>query len=382
VRNLAVMQALGMRRALRERWQRIHARAVDAQMRSNDVIMGLTSWSMPIRFLFQIIVLGAGALLVIRGELEPGVMIAANILTMRAMMPAMKAMSSWRGFLDARDAYARLAQYMDANEPGDDPDRPARQPDPYQPAIAVAGLAVDQPDGDGRILDGVDLSVARGEMIGVTGPNGAGKSTLAKAALGIWPAQAGAVSLAGVPLAELTDGDRRALIGYVPQNVALFEGTIAENIRRFGPKDDAGVVAAAKQAGVHGIILRLPEGYDTRVSGADGALTGGQRQRIAVARALYGDPAVIVLDEANANLDSNGEEAMLEALSTARGTGSGVLMITHKPSLLRSADRVIRLEAGRVAAEGTPAEILGARATGGNAGNRKKLNRLTPVEGT
>jgi ABC-type protease/lipase transport system fused ATPase/permease subunit len=133
---------------------------------------------------------------------------------------------------------------------------------------------------------------------------------------------------------------------------------------------------------VHGIILRLPEGYDTRVSGADGALTGGQRQRIAVARALYGDPAVIVLDEANANLDSNGDEAMLAALSTARGNAAAVLMITHKPSLLRSADRVIRLEAGRVAAEGTPADILGARATAGSDGNRKKLNRLTPVEGT
>ena len=360
VRNLPVMQALGMRRSLRERWQQIHARAVDAQMRSNDVIMGLTAWSMPVRFLFQIVVLGTGAWLVIQGELQAGVMIAANILTMRAMQPAMKAMSSWRGFLDARDAYARLAAYLDVAEPGAGR-RGATRPDPEQPAVSARDLTVHLAEAGQPVVDRVALSVARGELVGVTGPNGAGKSSLARAILGIWPASSGAVALAGIPLEAVSDDDRRDLIGYVPQDVALFDGTIAENIRRFGPKDDDGVVAAAKRAGVHGIVLRLPDGYDTRVAATEGALTGGQRQRIAVARALYGDPAVIVLDEPNANLDSNGEEAMLDALRTARDAGAGVLMITHAPGLLRQADRVLRLEHGRVVDAGAPEQVLVAR---------------------
>lgn len=358
LRNREVMEALGMRRTIRERWERIHDRAVTAQMRSTDIIMGMSAWSMPIRFIFQIIVLGTGAYLVLQEQLQPGVMIAANILTMRAMQPAMKAMTSWRGFLDARDAYSRLRAY-EAAQPSD-----ASGPDAPQTAVPegplrVHDLHVAPPQQDVPVLQGVSVEVDRGALLGVTGPNGAGKSSFARGLLGVWPAVRGEITLGGIEIAAMPDALRRKAIGYLPQDIALFEGTVAENIRRFGPRDDDGVLAAAKAAGIHGPILRLQHGYDTPVPGQGGPLTGGQRQRVALARALYGEPALIVLDEPNANLDSSGEEALIKALDAARARGAVVVMVTHKAQLLRHADQVLQLAAGRPRALAPPREVLG-----------------------
>jgi ATP-binding cassette subfamily C exporter for protease/lipase len=358
LRNLEVMEALGMRTAIRRRWQEIHDWASAARMRADDVIMGLSAWSMPIRFIFQIIVLGVGAYLVLQGDLQPGVMIAANILTMRAMMPAMKAMTSWRGFLDARDAYARLRAYESDDSPARCEAVEAQTARPAGP-LEVTNLDVQVPETDRIVLRGIDIEVRAGELLGVTGPNGAGKSSFARAILGIWPAIRGQVKLGGIDIASFSDELRRLTIGYLPQDIALFAGTVAENIRRFGPRDDDGVVAAAKAAGVHGPILRLKKGYDTPIPEQGGALTGGQRQRLALARALYGDPNLLVLDEPNANLDTSGEDALLTAVQAAQARGAVVIMVTHKAQLLRRADRVLMLDRGELHALAVPSEVLG-----------------------
>jgi ATP-binding cassette subfamily C exporter for protease/lipase len=283
-------------------------------------------------------------------------MIAANILVARALAPIDLVVSQWRVFIAARAAYARLQALLDtypALPQGQPRSRPAG-------ALQVRQLVATAPGRATPILKGVDLEIAAGQTVVVLGPSGSGKSTFARCLLGIWPHASGEVLLDGEPLGSWPREALGPHVGYLPQDIELFEGSIADNIARMAEPDSAEVITAARATGLHDTILRLPRGYDTPIGDAGGLLSGGQRQRLALARALYGDPALLVLDEPNANLDDAGEQALRQTLQDLRKQGRTVVLITHRLPALQLADRVLVLRDGEVAADGPPAAVLPA----------------------
>jgi PrtD family type I secretion system ABC transporter len=354
LRNGEVIEAMGMLPALRRRWLALHERGIAFQAVASDRAGALTAVVKFLRPLLQVAMLGVGAVLAIEGEITPGVMVAGSIIMGRALAPVEAAIGGWRGFVAARGAYGRLKETLAGQD-----DRSTRMSLP-RPAgqLTVEGLHTAPPGVRKPIIHNVSFALQAGEVLGIIGPSAAGKSTLARAVIGVWPALSGHVRLDG---ADVSDWDHEELgphIGYLPQDVELFDGTIAENIARLQEPDSAKVMAAARQAGLHEIILHLPDGYDTRIGDGGSALSGGQRQRVALARALYGEPALVVLDEPNANLDNDGEEALRRALANLKAGGTTVVIVAHRPSILSVADKLLVLRSGRVEAFGPRAEII------------------------
>ncbi|MEK9802234.1 MAG: type I secretion system permease/ATPase [Curvibacter sp.] len=346
LRNAETVHSMGMRDGLRRRWLGLYRRQLHATGRVQDHAQRWEALTKFLQHAQQAVILGAGALLVIQGELTPGAMIAANVLMARALQPVQTLVVLWKSFMAARLAAQRLTRLL-ATHP---PRRGAPVPPSLRGELVLKDLYATAASKAQPILQGLNAEIQSGEVVAIMGPSGCGKSTLLRCMLGIWPETRGEVLLDGHPV---QDWDRRQLgpcLGYVPQDVELLEGTVAENIARFGLPDSEQVIAAAQWAGVHQMILRLPQGYDTPLGPGGSLLSGGQRQRIALARALYGNPSLVVLDEPDANLDETGEAALLRAIEGLRQRGQTVVVVSHRRGLLKLADRVLILAQGRVQA--------------------------------
>ena len=355
-RNAEVIRALGMRGTLAARFEDVNARHVMHGLRASDAISGIGAMAKVFRMILQSAGLGLGAYLVIRGELSGGGMIASSILMSRALAPIEIAVANWRGFISAREGYARLQQSLTLLGPAQR--ERLSLPAPVR-ILAAQDLVVGAPGSGQPIVLDASFQIAAGQGLGLIGPSASGKSTLARALVGVWPTLHGEVRLDG---ATLDQWDADALgphIGYLPQDVELFEGTVAENIARFRPDASSeSIVAAASAAGAHDMILQLPAGYDTHIGENGAMLSGGQRQRIALARALFGDPFLVVLDEPNSSLDGAGDEALNSAILRVRERGGIVIVITHRPSALANVDLMAIMEAGRIKAFGPRAEVM------------------------
>ncbi|MNF33371.1 ATP-binding cassette, subfamily C, exporter for protease/lipase [Pseudomonas linyingensis] len=356
LRNAEVIEAMGMLPAIRQRWFGNHLRILELQSLASDRAAWITGLTRFVRITLQSLILGAGALLAIQGEITPGMMIACSILGGRALAPVEQAIATWKQLLSSRTAWARLSALLQ-----DFPARKESMPLPKPTGIlSVEGAFANAPGTNLPILRAISFNLSPGEALGVIGPSASGKSTLARLLVGIWPAQAGKVRLDGADVFQWNKEELGPWLGYLPQDVELFEGTIAENIARFGEVDGDAVIQAARQAGVHEMILRLPQGYDTRLSADGGALSGGQKQRVALARALYGDPSLIVLDEPNSSLDDVGEAALIQALSDLKRRGKTLVLISHRPTVLNIVDKILLLREGTVNMFGNRDEVFAA----------------------
>jgi len=363
--NAEAVSALGMQRAVARRWEALNEAALAEQSRASargSAFAGLSKFA---RQLIQMAMLGTGAWLVIDQHVSSGVMIATTIILGRALAPVEMLVAGWRSLVEVRAAARRLRQLLAA--------APAARGGTALPAprgeLAVERVVYGFPGAERPALRGVSFALQPGESLGIIGPTAAGKSTLARVAIGVWKPVSGAVRLDGADVAAWDREDLGRHVGYVPQAVGLFGGTVAENIARLGAPDDAAVVRAAQRAHAHEMILRLPKGYDTAVGDTGAALSPGQRQRVALARALYGDPRLVVLDEPNANLDAEGEEALVRTLQALREQRVTVLVVAHRPSLLGGVDKLLVLKEGQVELFGPRAEVVA------------RVTRAAPVRG-
>jgi ATP-binding cassette, subfamily C, bacterial len=367
------VQALGMTGAAAGRWSRLRERAIAAQLSSSDRVGAFATTSKSFRFCLQSAMLGLGAYLVIHGQLTAGAMIAASILLGRALAPVEQAIAGWPMVLRARTGWTSLKALL-ATVPKTAP--PTALPRPR------ARLRVDQvtafpPEAQKASLQMLSFALEPGQALGVIGTSAAGKSTLARVLTGLWRPAAGTVRLDGATLDQYEPETLGRLIGYLPQDVVLFDGTVAENIARLEEAPDAAlVVAAAKKAGAHEMIVGLPQGYDTPVAAGGGRLSGGQKQRIGLARAFYGDPEVLVLDEPNSNLDAAGSDALNRAVRQAKEEGKVVIIMAHRPAGIAECDLILVLEDGAPKAFGPRDEVLKAQVR-----NYAQLARPVPAEG-
>ena len=352
--NVEALLPMGMVQNLRQGWLKRHEEALDAQSHAHGVNERLQAISKFVRYTQQSLTLGLGALLVIDGQLSAGAMIASNVLMGRALAPIDSLVGAWRGFTAAREAFGRLEQLLQAN-PERDTTLSRTAPTGQLEMRNVTAVALERAQ---PILKDVSLEIPAGQVTVVLGPSGSGKSTMARCMVGTWPYLKGDVLLDGKPLGGWSRDELGPHIGYLPQDIELFDGSIAENISRMGKVDSARVIAAAQAAGLHDMILRFAQGYDTPIGEGGGLLSGGQRQRIGLARALYGEPRLVVLDEPNANLDDVGEAALVNAVSALKGLGCGVGVICHRPGILAVADRVVVLKDGVMQAVGPRDQVM------------------------
>jgi PrtD family type I secretion system ABC transporter len=354
LRNAEVLQAMGMTDRLLQRWQRLQDDIVQLQTSTSNVSVVFMAITKLVRQSVQVGMMALGAWLVLSQQASPGVMIATTILLGRALQPVEQIVGSWRLLNDARGAYRRLSELARHFAKGEER---MSLPRP-EGVVVVDGVSFRPPATDRLVLLGVGLSLAAGETLAIIGPSGAGKSTLARLLTGIWAPTSGKIRLDNTDIADWPRQEIGPWIGYVPQDVELFDGTVAENIARLGEPDPEAVLEAARQANAHDMILQLPLGYDTPIGDGGARLSPGQRQRVALARALYGDVRLLVLDEPNASLDAEGEMALAQALHALRADKVTVIVITHRPSLIAHADKVLVLEAGRVKQFGPAAEVM------------------------
>jgi ATP-binding cassette subfamily C exporter for protease/lipase len=354
--NAETIQAMGMLGVLRKRWFQVHSRFLGLQNQASDTGAVISSLSKTLRLCLQSLVLGLGALLVIKGDMTAGMMIAGSILMGRVLSPIDQLIAVWKQWSGAKLAYRRLDALLQAFPPSDEA---MALPAP-KGQISFEQVSAGPPGRRGATLHMVNFSLGAGEVMGVLGASGSGKSTLARVLVGVWPTLGGTVRLDGADIHRWNRDDLGPYIGYLPQDIELFSGSIAENIARFREADPQKVVEAAQQAGVHELILRMPQGYDT-VLGEDGSgLSGGQKQRVALARALYGNPSLVVLDEPNSNLDTVGEAALAGAIAHMKAQGTSVILVTHRSSALAQADKLLVLNEGRLQAFGLSQEVLKA----------------------
>jgi ATP-binding cassette subfamily C protein EexD len=352
LRNAEVIEVMGMLPRMRERWQQKQDKVLALHSRASRRAGLISSASRTFRITIQTLVLGLGAFLAIRREISPGMVIAGSILLGRALAPLDLMINTWRGFVGAREAYARIDALL-GTTPRREPPMPLPPP---EGELSLEKIVVTPPGAAAPVIKNVSLSIDAGTTLAVIGPSAAGKSTLARAILGVYKPVAGTIRLDG---AELEQWDRVALgrhIGYLPQDVELLDGTVSENIARFGEIDSDQVVAAAQAAGVHEMILKLPEGYDTRLIG--NVISAGQRQRLGLARALYGDPKLIVLDEPNSNLDQDGDAALMKTLEDLKRQGRTIIIVTHRPNVLSIADKILLLVEGQIAVYGDRDKVM------------------------
>jgi ATP-binding cassette subfamily C protein len=354
-RNAEALKAMGMMRVFTQTFTAANARYAAQNLEASDAASGIGSLAKVFRAILQSAVLGVGAYLAIAGEVSAGAMIAASILTARALAPIEVAVASWRSFVASRQGFDRLRSLLSTlSQPGGRLALPAPE---YK--LSVEGLYVAAPGQTKAIIHNVSFELHAGQGLAIVGPSASGKSTLARALIDVWPAGAGKVCLDDAPLDQWDSEKLGEHIGYLPQDVELFDGTVAANIARFDPEaDDRDIVQAARDAGAHELILGLPEGYETNIGDGGAALSAGQRQRIALARALYRQPFIVVLDEPNSNLDSQGEEALVEAILSVRRRRGIVVVVTHRPTALAGVDMVAVVIAGKLQAFGQKEEVM------------------------
>lgn len=342
LRNAEVIEAMGMLPNIQSRWYKLHSRFLNLQAEASEKAGVMTALSKSFTVALQSLMLGLGALLVLDNSITPGMMIAGSILLGRAIAPVQLLISVWKQIGNTRSAYERLTKLLEQN--------PARGSSMTLPkpngAIAVENVMAIPPGGKVPVIKGLSFSLTAGEVLGIIGPSGSGKSTLARLLVGVWPATAGKVRLDGADIYLWNKDELGPHIGYLPQDIELFAGTVSENIARFGEINADKVILAAKRAGVHEMILNMPEGYDTPLGDGGAGLSGGQKQRLGLARAMYDDPSLIVLDEPNSNLDDVGEQALLAALTDLRKRGKTIVLITHRTSIISVTNKLLLLQDG------------------------------------
>jgi PrtD family type I secretion system ABC transporter len=353
-RNADAIEAMGIMPGLIRRWNQRNSEALSLQTKAGIRSGSIAATAKFTRLLLQVGMFGVGAWLVIIGELTPGAMIAGSILMGRALAPIDSAIGSWRSGIAAREAYRRIAaQFDEMSSQGKAMALPAPSG-----SLRVEGLAYVHPGASKPALRNIAFAVEPGDVLGLIGPTAAGKTTLARLLIGNLEPRVGHVRLDGIEISQWASADRGRHIGYLPQDIELFSGTVAENISRMGEAEAEKVIAAAQLAGVHDMILRLPQGYDTEIGEGGAALSGGQRQRIALARALFGNPPFVVLDEPNANLDQSGEQALLNAVGALKERGATLVIIAHRPNLLRHTDKILVLRNGAPSMFGPRDKVL------------------------
>jgi ATP-binding cassette subfamily C exporter for protease/lipase len=328
----------------RRQWLDLQKTQLASQADAQELARRLQSFTKFIQYMQQSLILALGALLAIDGQISAGAMIACNALMGNALRPIGTIVQTWKQFVDIRQAYTRLDEVLMANPARD----ATHEGDEVKGQITLRHLVATAQGREEPILKGLDAEFVAGEIVAIVGPSGAGKSTLARCLLGIWPTTEGQVLLDGQPIESWSRDALGPNLGYLPQDIEMFDGTIAENIARFMPVEAAAVIEAATRTGIHDMILRLPKGYDTPMGEAGNFLSGGQKQRIGLARAILGDPALVVLDEPNANLDDIGETALLRTVAQLKERGKTVFMIVHQQHMLAAADRVLVLENGQI----------------------------------
>ena len=354
-RNAEALFSLGMKGAMRERWSKLQGEALEHQTRANDAGASYSTFSRVFRLIVQSALLGTGAWLAVKHEISSGSIIAASIIMGRALAPIEQAVAGWQQFLGARKAYERLTRVL-AMVPAE---RERMQLPEPKGLVEVEGATVMLPGSDKPVLQNISFCVRPGMGLGIIGPTGAGKSTMARALVGLVPLQRGAVRLDGATPDQRDSDEHGRLIGYLPQDVQIFDGTVAENISRFTASPDASkIVEAAMLANIHDFVMRLPQGYDTPLMEGGSRLSAGQRQRLALARALFGDPVLLVMDEPNSNLDAEGELALDKAIRVALARGASVIVVAHRPSALNAIHDLLVLAGGQVAAYGKRDDVL------------------------
>lgn len=356
LRHVELLSALGMRARMQNRWEKVDHYHGDMQSRLTQAVAGLGGLSKILRIALQSIILTVGALLVIDGKATGGIIFASSILSGRALAPVDHMIANWRGFAAARDGMHRLADLLRRNPVV--PDIATQLPAPTN-ELRVEALFAGPPANPAMVLQGVDFTLRAGDVCGVIGPSGAGKTSLGRVLMGLWQPARGTVRLDRATLDQWEESERGAFLGYLPQSVELLDGTVAENISRFdGANDSAAIIAAAQAAGVHDLIMGLPQGYDSKLGEDGGLLSAGQRQRVGLARALYRDPFLVVLDEPNSNLDGEGEKCLHRALIDIRKRGGIAIVISHQMGVLMQASHVLCLNAGRMDAFGPAGEVM------------------------
>jgi ATP-binding cassette, subfamily C, bacterial exporter for protease/lipase len=358
LRNAEVIEAMGMLPNLQARWYALHGRFLNLQAQASEKSGVVTAFSKSVSVALQSLMLGLGALLVLEDSISPGMMIAGSILLGKAIGPVQLLINVWRQFGNTRSAYERLSKLLEEN--------PARQPGMALPRpegkVSVENIIAGPPGAKVAVIKGLSFAIAPGEVLGVIGPSGSGKSTLARLLVGVWPAATGKVRLDGADIYQWNKDQLGPHVGYLPQDIELFAGTISENIARFGEIDPEKVILAAKRAGVHEMVLTMPKGYDTVLGEGGGGLSGGQKQRIGLARAMYGDPSLIVLDEPNSNLDDVGEQALLAAILDLRKRGKTIVVITHRTRILGATAKLLLLHEGTAKLFGPTEQVMAALA--------------------
>lgn len=356
IRNAEVVNAMGMRNNISKVWADKYYGFLNAQNIASDSAGVWSNLSKSLRVMFQSLILGLGAYLAINMEVTPGMMIAASIIMGRALAPLDLIIGSWKGFSSARSSYERIEGLLN--------DFPKDKEYMKLPApkgeITLENVVVIPPSGTVPSLKGISMKIEKGDVVGIIGPSAAGKSSLARVMLGLWPLSNG---VARIDKADISQWDREDLgqyVGYLPQDIELFEGTVSQNIARFGEVEPEKVVEAATKAGVHEMILKLNEGYDTKIGPGGASLSGGQRQRIGLARALYNNPVFVVLDEPNSNLDDVGEAALVEAIKTLRAAGTTVVIITHRTNVLQATNKLALINNGVLELYGNTNDVLNA----------------------
>jgi ATP-binding cassette, subfamily C, bacterial exporter for protease/lipase len=356
LRNAEVIESMGMLPNLQSRWFKLHSKFLQLQANASQKAGMVGAITKFVQVSLQSLVLGFGALLVLENKITPGMMIAASILVGRALAPVQQVIGVWKSWAGTRSAYERLTKLLEES-----PERDAGMPlPPPRGQLAVEGVTASPPTAKIPVLSNINFAISPGDVLGVIGASGSGKSTLARLLVGVWPAQMGKVRLDGADIYAWNKAELGPHLGYLPQDIELFGGTVADNIARFGEVDSEKVVQAAKRAGVHEMVLHLPKGYDTVLGDGGAGLSGGQKQRLGLARAMYGDPSVIVLDEPNSNLDDAGEAALVQAINDLRARGKTIVLITHRMSAIAATNKLLLLQNGQVGAFGPTNGVLQA----------------------
>lgn len=360
LRNAEVIAAMGMLPNLISRWFKLHSRFLQLQAEASEKTGTIGAITKFVRMSLQSLILGLGALLALEGRITPGMMIVAAILMGRALSPVEQLIGIWKSWSSTRSAYQRLNELLEAN--------PAREAGMSLPKplgrVSVEAVTAAPPGSTVAVLKNLSFAIDPGDVLGIIGPSGAGKSTLARLLVGIWPAAMGEVRLDGADVYNWNKDELGPHIGYLPQDIELFAGTVSENIARFGEIDSEKVILAAKRAGVHDMILQFPKGYDTLLGDGGAGLSGGQKQRLGLARAMYGDPSLIVLDEPNSNLDEMGEQALIAAINDLHSRGKTIVIISHRSSVLRATNKLLLLRDGKAQLFGPSDEVLARLAKG------------------
>ena len=375
LRQAEVLESMGMLPALRDRWYALHSKFLDMQAVASQRAANMGAMTKFFRTLMQSLALGFAAFLVIENQLSPGMMIAATILLGKATSPVEMVIGSWKQWRGMVSSYERLKKLLEENPPrviGMSLQRP-------KGFVTMNGVFAAPPGVQKPVLKNVTFAIEPGDVLGVIGPSASGKSTLARVAVGIWPSSPDAARIDGADVYRWNKDELGPAIGYMPQDIEVFPGTVSENIARFTKFNAEDVIAAAQSAGVHDMVLHFPEGYDTRIGDGGAGLSGGQKQRLALARALFGKPSIIVLDEPNSNLDEVGEAALVNAILEARNRQATVIVITHRMPILQITTKLLLLQDGNVRMFGPTGEVMQALQ---NANNKNVTDGTATADGS